>query len=153
MSAPYSNLPALRLPLGSSLTRRALLAALHACLFAVVLLALSRDAAGVAIVALTAHCLLSGVPRRRWFRTGPGAPTEISEDRQGQWRALTPQGRVLLLPRAQPTVLPLVAYLPFRRLPTGESMDVWVFRDAVGPERWRQLRVRLNVRWRTGGQR
>ena len=92
MSAPYSNLPALRLPLGSSLTRRVLLAGLHACLFTVVLLAWSREATVVAIAALTAQCLLSGVPRRRLLRNAPGAPFEISEGQHGQWRALTPRG-------------------------------------------------------------
>lgn len=148
MSAPYSNLPALRLPIGNSACRRFLLVGLYACLVAVVPLALSRGAMGVALAALAANWLLVGVSY-----CARSVPWEIAEGRQGQWRAHTAQGEVQMLPRGAPTMLPLVVHLPFRRVPGGENIDVWVFRDAVSPQSWRQLRVRLNVRWHSAGER
>jgi hypothetical protein len=100
----------------------------------------------MALLALAANCALACRLSCRGRRRG-AAPWVIAQGRQGHWCAQTPAGVVQMLPRAEPTVLPLVVHLPFRRVPGGERFDLWVFRDAVSPQSWRQLRVRLNVRW------
>lgn len=145
MSARYSNLPALHLPIGNSLSVAVLATAFYACLIATPFLELAPRGLLLASAAAALAVVLL-LERRRRF-----SPSALFHTGSAQWSVHRGVQVVRVVPRGNPTLLPWLVFLPFRQVGSGAHCDVWVFRDAVTPGQWRQLRVRATTCWCADG--
>lgn len=138
MSARYSTSPALRLRIAESRICRWLqLGHFAACLFALGLIA--RDGRPeLAFVLLVP--LFCSLPRL----CGQAHAGSTLAWRNGRWSLDRGSGQepVVLAPACRAT--PLAIYIRWQAI-TGESGDLWLFRDSALADELRKLRVRLRL--------
>ena len=136
MSVKYSNSPALRLRVASSLICRGLQLACVLCLLCALYLLFNR---GYPLLALGLAPLLYVLARH--FIRGPGV--EQLCWCQGNWEIERAGVRQPVAVCASSTCLSWVIYFAWRELPSGRRGALWLFADSAPGEQLRRLRVRL----------
>lgn len=139
MSGPFSSSPALRLTVGPSDIRRALLAALSLCCLSALWLIWTRGqcALAAALASPTLLCLWS-------LRREPMQGATLRWQR-GSWTLESGRGRrsVRILPAS--TSLRWVTFVAWEELPGGRRGRLWLFADSAAGDALRRLRVRLTL--------
>lgn len=139
MSSRYSSSPALRLRIARSRLR----ALLHAALCVLVLFALWE----IYVRGYPLLSLLLVVPALALlmrFRREPLVGIELCF-RRGRWTLESNRVQCVVTLSRRCIVTPWVIYLAFTESPSGAMQQLWLYIDAVRPDQWRRLRVRLTL--------